>query len=107
MCLDRPACAARVIASMTIVFVFVFVFVIVYCVCSDCPAVERSTEFRLFCCMNPATDVGKKQLAGSLRSRFTELYVEEVQSSADLQLLVRSYLTNSQPSNQLVRGIIK
>jgi len=57
--------------------------------------------------MNPATDVGKKQLPGCLRNRFTELYVDEVQSEADLQLLVRSYLHSTQPSNLLISNIIK
>ncbi|RPB22298.1 midasin [Terfezia boudieri ATCC MYA-4762] len=32
-------------------------------------------NFRIFGCMNPATDVGKRDLLPGLRSRFTELYV--------------------------------
>lgn len=32
-------------------------------------------DFRIFGCMNPATDVGKRDLPPGLRSRFTELYV--------------------------------
>ncbi|KAF8466620.1 hypothetical protein BDZ91DRAFT_848756 [Kalaharituber pfeilii] len=32
-------------------------------------------DFRIFGCMNPATDVGKRDLPPALRSRFTELYV--------------------------------
>ena len=40
---------------------------------------ERVTahpDFRVFAAMNPATDVGKKDLPSSIRSRFTEIYVE-------------------------------
>ncbi|KNZ64278.1 hypothetical protein VP01_1047g1, partial [Puccinia sorghi] len=33
-------------------------------------------NFRLIGCMNPATDVGKRDLPASLRSKFTELYVQ-------------------------------
>lgn len=70
-------------------------------------AVERSGQFRLFCCMNPATDVGKKQLPPSIRNRFTEFFVDELQSQADLRTLVHSYLSRSFPPVQLVDGIIK
>lgn len=70
-------------------------------------AVARSAGFRLFCCMNPATDVGKKQLPPSIRTRFTEFFVDEVQSQADLWVLVHGYLKTSFPSPQLVDGIIK
>lgn len=71
--------------------------------------VERSPHFRLFCCMNPATDVGKKQLPHSIRSRLTEFCVEELQDPADLQVLVRGYLKNCSHllSTSLVNGIIK
>lgn len=70
-------------------------------------AVSRSVQFRLFCCMNPATDVGKKQLPHTIRSRLTEFFVDELQNRADLQILVCSYLRSSFPSPQLVDGIIK
>ncbi|KAF8967136.1 hypothetical protein BDZ97DRAFT_1903538 [Flammula alnicola] len=35
--------------------------------------VPRHPDFRLFACMNPATDVGKKDLPPPIRSRFTEI----------------------------------
>lgn len=41
----------------------------------DVEPIKRHPDFRLFACMNPATDVGKKDLPPSLRTRFTELYV--------------------------------
>ncbi|KAF8758346.1 ATPase [Rhizoctonia solani] len=37
--------------------------------------VPRHPGFRLFACMNPATDAGKKDLPPNIRSRFTEFYV--------------------------------
>ncbi|KIP09693.1 hypothetical protein PHLGIDRAFT_86293 [Phlebiopsis gigantea 11061_1 CR5-6] len=37
--------------------------------------VSRHPNFRLFACMNPATDVGKKDLPPNIRSRFTEFDV--------------------------------
>jgi midasin len=35
--------------------------------------VPRHPDFRIFACMNPATDVGKKDLPPSIRMRFTEI----------------------------------
>ncbi|KAJ7715068.1 hypothetical protein B0H16DRAFT_1209841, partial [Mycena metata] len=37
--------------------------------------VPRHPDFRLFACVNPATDVGKKDLPPHIRSRFTEIDV--------------------------------
>ncbi|KAI0036574.1 midasin [Vararia minispora EC-137] len=37
--------------------------------------IPRHSDFRLFACMNPATDVGKKDLPPNIRSRFTEIDV--------------------------------
>ncbi|KAH7103718.1 P-loop containing nucleoside triphosphate hydrolase protein [Auriculariales sp. MPI-PUGE-AT-0066] len=37
--------------------------------------VPRHPDFRLFACMNPATDVGKKDLPPNIRGRFTEIFV--------------------------------
>ncbi|CAO1619537.1 unnamed protein product [Parajaminaea phylloscopi] len=51
----------------------------------DIEPVPRHPNFRLFACMNPATDVGKKDLPLNLRSKFTELYVQS--PDADLQAL--------------------
>uniref|UniRef100_A0A915DGN9 Midasin n=1 Tax=Ditylenchus dipsaci TaxID=166011 RepID=A0A915DGN9_9BILA len=41
------------------------------------PAIQVDRKFRLFACMNPATDVGKKYLPPSVRSKFTEFYVQD------------------------------
>ena len=58
----------------------------------DEDSIKRHPDFTLFACMNPATDVGKKELPIGLRNRFTEFYVDELTSKIDLQLLVDSYL---------------
>ena len=52
---------------------------------SDTGPVVRHPDFRLFACMNPATDVGKKDLTAGVRSRFTEFYVDELEAKQDLR----------------------
>lgn len=59
----------------------------------DTDAIKPSTNFRLFACMNPATDAGKSNLPPSLRSRFTELWVDSPDSRrVDLLLIIKQYL---------------
>jgi midasin len=57
--------------------------------------VPRHANFRLFACMNPPTDVGKRPLPPGVRSRFTELRCAEPSSDSDLALLVGTYLRNA------------
>lgn len=55
--------------------------------------VEASPEFRVFAAMNPATDVGKKDLPPGIRSRFTELYVDSPDKDLkSLEAIVSSYI---------------
>ena len=50
-------------------------------------------DFRIFGAMNPATDVGKRDLPQSLRSRFTEYYMEPPDRDlASLVQVVTAYL---------------
>ena len=58
----------------------------------DTHAVPRHPDFRLFGCMNPATDAGKKDLPPSLRTRFTEIAVREMEEEADLRQVVSDAL---------------
>jgi midasin len=57
---------------------------------------ERITahpNFRVFAAMNPATDVGKKDLPLGIRSRFTEVYVDSPDRDIkSLLSIVQSYL---------------
>lgn len=55
--------------------------------------VNAHSAFRLFAAMNPATDVGKKDLPPSIRSRFTEIYVTSPDRDAQsLRSIVQSSL---------------
>ncbi|KAM0716294.1 hypothetical protein Q7P37_007739 [Cladosporium fusiforme] len=55
--------------------------------------IDASPDFRVFAAMNPATDVGKKDLPPGIRSRFTELYVDSPDKDLkSLQSIVRAYL---------------
>ena len=59
----------------------------------DVAQVPRHPEFRLFAAMNPATDVGKRELAPALRARFCELWCPEASSREDLGAIVAQYLS--------------
>ncbi|KYG50000.1 hypothetical protein M433DRAFT_20934 [Acidomyces richmondensis BFW] len=55
--------------------------------------IDAHPDFRIFAAMNPATDVGKKDLPPSIRSRFTEQYVESPDKDIrSLQDIVHTYL---------------
>ncbi|CAO3637326.1 unnamed protein product [Cunninghamella blakesleeana] len=59
----------------------------------DLEPIKRHPNFRLFACMNPATDVGKRDLPPGLRNRFTEFYVHSPDSRyEDLLQIVRQYI---------------
>ncbi|KAJ8918423.1 hypothetical protein NQ315_008120 [Exocentrus adspersus] len=58
----------------------------------DKEPIKRHHNFTLFACMNPSTDIGKKDLPAGLRNRFTEFFVDELTDKNDLLLLVNSYL---------------
>ncbi|XP_075410883.1 midasin isoform X2 [Tenrec ecaudatus] len=72
----------------------------------DTEPLVRHPDFRLFACMNPATDVGKRNLPPGIRNRFTELYVEELEGKEDLQILIVDYLKGLSVSKSTVQGII-
>ncbi|KAI8600925.1 P-loop containing nucleoside triphosphate hydrolase protein [Dissophora ornata] len=62
----------------------------------DSEPVMRHKNFRVFACMNPATDVGKKDLPPGLRNRFTEFYVHPPDARReDLLEIIRKYLETS------------
>lgn len=55
--------------------------------------VPRHSDFRLFACMNPATDVGKKDLPPNIRCRFTEIDVPPPDADRDtLITIVTQYI---------------
>ncbi len=51
--------------------------------------------------MNPANDFGKKDLPATLRNRFTEFYVDDMEDRDDLKILVQSYLKTVAPGMQV------
>uniref|UniRef100_A0A5S6QIN1 Midasin n=1 Tax=Trichuris muris TaxID=70415 RepID=A0A5S6QIN1_TRIMR len=64
-----------------------------------------NANFRLFACMNPATDVGKRELPTGLRSLFTEIYVDDITDPIDVHHLVTSYLSKTSFSSDTVNDI--
>uniref|UniRef100_A0A8C5T387 Midasin n=1 Tax=Malurus cyaneus samueli TaxID=2593467 RepID=A0A8C5T387_9PASS len=72
----------------------------------DTEPLVRHPDFRLFACMNPATDVGKRNLPLGIRNRFTELYVEELRNEGDLQVLIMDYLRSLNVNKNTVQGIV-
>ncbi|XP_074625737.1 midasin-like [Acropora palmata] len=73
----------------------------------DVTPTVRHDDFRLFACMNPATDVGKKDLPPGIRNRFTEIFVNELEDTADLNTLVMDYLKGLSPNATIVDGIVR
>ncbi|CAG2222307.1 MDN1 [Mytilus edulis] len=73
----------------------------------DMEPVKRHKNFQLFACMNPATDVGKKDLPIGIRNRFTEFYVDELEDIQDLKILVSDYLRGLAPTSGQIEGIVK
>ncbi|KAG8831558.1 hypothetical protein FRC17_002942, partial [Serendipita sp. 399] len=53
-------------------------------------SIKCHPNFRLFACMNPATDVGKKDLPPHIRSYLTELYVSAPDGDMDALLAIVS-----------------
>ncbi|GES99488.1 midasin [Rhizophagus clarus] len=61
----------------------------------DIEPVKRHPNFRVFACMNPATDVGKRDLPPGLRNRFTEFFVYSPDKRRDdLLTIVKQYLSD-------------
>ncbi|XP_077869169.1 midasin [Saccoglossus kowalevskii] len=73
----------------------------------DTEPIVRHDNFRLFACMNPATDIGKKDLPPGIRNRFTEFFVDELEEVSDLNVLVNTYLQGLTLTAAQVEGIVK
>lgn len=59
----------------------------------DTQRIRIHKDFRIFGAMNPATDIGKRDLPASLRSRFSEIYIDSPDRDIDnLLLVVQAYL---------------
>ncbi len=58
----------------------------------DTSPIPRHPNFRLFACMNPSTNAGRKDLPPGLRNRFSEYFVDECEAADDLVEIVQSYI---------------
>lgn len=66
----------------------------------DIEKIVAHPDFRIFGAMNPATDVGKRDLPIGIRSRFTELYVKSPDTDLkDLLTIIKTYLGNGSTKN--------
>lgn len=74
----------------------------------DMAPIKRHPDFRMFACMNPATDVGKRDLPAGVRNRFTEFYVSEPSAHEDLLLITREYIKRiGQPPAHVAERIVE
>lgn len=73
----------------------------------DFVPVKRHPDFRIFACMNPSTDVGKKDLTIGIRNRFTEFFVDELTLENDLIILVSDYLRHTGIQGTKVLAIVQ
>ncbi|KAL6842329.1 hypothetical protein ACP4OV_027756 [Aristida adscensionis] len=73
----------------------------------DVDYVERHPCFRMFACMNPATDAGKRDLPYTFRSRFTEYFVDDLIDDDDLCLFVSKYLDGLNAAKGVIDSIVR
>ncbi|GMT30207.1 hypothetical protein PFISCL1PPCAC_21504, partial [Pristionchus fissidentatus] len=71
----------------------------------DAISSSHHPNFRLFACMNPATDTAKRRLPEGIRARFVEYFVNEDSDAVDLAKIVSSYLPSSSVAS--VEAIVK
>ena len=69
----------------------------------DIEPVHAHPDFRIFACMNPATDVGKRDLPSGIRSKFTEIYVHSPDNDiTDLLAIIDKYIGKYSASDEWV-----
>lgn len=69
----------------------------------DAEPIKAHPDFRIFACMNPATDVGKRDLPTGIRSRFTEIYVHSPDRDiTDLLSIIDKYIGSYSVSDEWV-----
>uniref|UniRef100_A0A0D9XKA7 Midasin n=1 Tax=Leersia perrieri TaxID=77586 RepID=A0A0D9XKA7_9ORYZ len=73
----------------------------------DVDYIERHPCFRMFACMNPATDAGKRELPYTFRSRFTEFFVDDLIDDDDLRLFVGKYLDGLHAAKGVTNSIVQ
>ncbi|KAK9131363.1 hypothetical protein Sjap_011850 [Stephania japonica] len=73
----------------------------------DINYIYRHPNFRIFACMNPATDSGKRDLPYSLRSRFTEYFLDDILNEEDLTLFVNQFIDDSRFGKETTHKIVQ
>lgn len=69
----------------------------------DVESISAHRDFRIFGCMNPSTDVGKKELPLGIRSKFTEIYVHSPDEDvSDLLMIIDKYIGKYSLSDEWV-----
>ncbi|KAL4485768.1 hypothetical protein ABPG72_012308 [Tetrahymena utriculariae] len=58
----------------------------------DLKEIKRHPMFRIIGCMNPGSDIGKKELPENVRAKFTEIYVHDISEREDILTLVKKKL---------------
>lgn len=73
----------------------------------DYVPIQRHPDFRIFACMNPNTDIGKKDLPIGIRNRFSEFFVDELTDASDLRILINDYLSCTGIKNTKITQIVQ
>nr|XP_017246046.1 PREDICTED: midasin isoform X2 [Daucus carota subsp. sativus] len=73
----------------------------------DVEYIYRHPNFRVFGCMNPANDAGKRDLPFSIKSRFTEYFVDDVLDDEDLILFINQFVDDSHSNRELVNKMVQ
>ncbi|CAF4550845.1 unnamed protein product, partial [Rotaria sp. Silwood2] len=72
----------------------------------DKQPIVRHENFRLFGCMNPASDVGKRDIPIGIRNRFTELFVDECDERSEYIIIVDKYLNQTNIPKEYIDRIV-
>lgn len=72
---------------------------------SDLLPVTRNPKFRLICCMNPGGTVGKRQLPLPIRSKFTEIYMGEMEDKSDILYLIKDLMGEEPEKEKITLGL--
>ncbi|CAM4775034.1 unnamed protein product [Rotaria magnacalcarata] len=72
----------------------------------DKQPIVRHSNFRLFGCMNPASDVGKRDIPIGIRNRFTELFVDECDDRSEFMIIVEKYLHQTNIPKEYIDRIV-
>ncbi|GAA0141094.1 hypothetical protein LIER_02318 [Lithospermum erythrorhizon] len=72
----------------------------------DVDYINRHSNFRIFACMNPATDSGKRDLPYALRGKFTEYYVDDVLNDKDLMMFIHQFMGDNCSNLELVSKVM-